>query len=189
MAWECALRWPRAQNTNKRSGTTMRTNKSPSNRPAPSPAPGTAQRIAPGTAQGAAPRTAHRSISSSCANARRAHSEGHFCKRLTSTRMSARARTLSGFELMSGEIQPQQRRITSHHLNHSHCAHHNEPINQPMNPPTSTQFVSMFAKARRARRKPRQPNSLRRQPQWRTLSLGYKKSQSVIQCGQYEEYP
>src|SRR5579864_113106 len=97
-ASECALRWPRAQNTKKRTRTTMRTNKSPSNR--------SALGAAPSTAQGTAPSTAQRSISSSCADARRAFSECHFCKRLTATRMSARARTLSGFELLSWESKP-----------------------------------------------------------------------------------
>jgi len=57
---------------------------------------GTAQRTAPSTAQG----TAQRTISSSCIKARGAHAEHQFYKGLTSTRMSALARTLSGFELM-----------------------------------------------------------------------------------------
>jgi len=65
---------------------TMRTSKSP------------AQRTAPSTAQGTAPSTAQRTISSSCVKASCARPEYALRKGLTSIRISARARTLSGFE-------------------------------------------------------------------------------------------
>src|SRR5579864_2542226 len=86
----------------------MRTNHNASNRTAHDTASSTAQGTGPGsaprTAPGTAPSPVQRTISSSCAKARCARSKQLFGKGLTSTRISAHARTLSGFELIAWRL-------------------------------------------------------------------------------------
>ena len=151
------------------------------------PAPRPAQR----TARSAAPRTAQRIFSSSCAKARRARSESVFRSGLVSTRISARARTWDGFEQFVGYPSPlpspprgEGVPVIAHWKGElfvmtsdrtcSRTCDRNCVRNHLV---TMYQFVSMFAKAQCAIRKPASIIELRRGRQYQPGAQGHKKSQ------------
>ena len=142
-----------------------------------------------------APRTTPRIFSSSCAKARWAHSEHFLRQGLASTQISARARTWGGFERISWPPSPLPSPSCGGRRSVGQCLMKQafEMItsdrtrfrtNDPNQPVTMCQFVSMFAKARRAQRKRRQSKELRQASQWRAWRPGHKKTLSV---GEYRE--